>query len=116
MEKIELNEFKSFDRKEVVRPAKLLLNKLLQSILQNYLFDFDSDNQAKINFVNGGVEIRPHNLLSYMWYEFYKLTSKDKEIGWCDLCGGPEDISNKRSDWKVHNICNKYRLQKNIAI
>ena len=110
--KIDWDKFKSFNKGDVIEPARFLLDKLFQVILKDYLFDLESDNYSKINFVNGDIKLTPHNLLSYMWYEFYSLAKEDKQIGWCELCGGPEDVTNKRSDWKTHSICNKHRYQK----
>lgn len=129
--KISWKKFKSFKKNDLIDPAKFLLEQQFNFIFKYYLFgdkkyDFDlnendknsikfdntDDKKSEIIFSNGQTKIIPHNLLSYMWLEFYNLTTDDKDIGWCKLCGGPEDITDKRSDWETHTICNKYRYQK----
>jgi hypothetical protein len=130
-DKISWEKFKTFKKNDLFEPAKFLLEQQFNFIFKYYLFGdkiktfdlneskknsikFDTTDETKseLIFFNGETKIIPHNLLSYMWLEFYNLTTDDKDIGWCKLCGGPEDITDKRSDWETHTICNKYRYQK----
>jgi len=106
---INSDKFVEFEKGEVLEPAKFLLKRLVRNITKEVFFDsyknIKSSINSPINFNPNKIDILPNNLLSYMWYEFYQLTQEDVEIKWCSLCGGPEDFSKKRSDWKNHRIC-----------
>jgi len=106
---------KNLTRNELISHGKLLLNNLLKIKLTS-LFSINSNtsesNEFFIKFTNNGVKIVPPNLLTYLWYEFYDLTTENKEIGWCSVCGAPQDITNKRSNWKKHKKCSNREAQK----
>lgn len=103
------------DRNELIYYGKLLLNNLLKikltSLFSLYLNTTES-NEFFMKFTEDGVKIVPPNLLTYLWFEFYNLTKEKKEIGWCSVCGGPEDITNKNSRWEKHKKCSNREAQK----
>lgn len=97
--------FTSFKDNEIIRYSKILLNNLLKIKLTKLFCSYDNADKFPIQFNENGIKIVPPNLISYMWYEFYKMSQDDVDIKWCAVCGGPEDCTNKRIDWIKHKIC-----------
>jgi hypothetical protein len=111
-----INKFNSKDltKNELIEYGNILLNNLLKIKLTKIFKLYNKNNSEDffVKFTDKGIKITPPNLLSYMWYELYKLSQENVEVGWCAVCGGPEDITDRRSNWKKHEICLNRESQK----
>lgn len=99
---------------ELLKLGFYLLSKLLKIKLTKTFSSYSKDNIGDffIKFSEYGMLVVPPNLLSYMWFDFYQFTQYNREVGWCSVCGGPEDITNRRSSWEKHKKCSDREAQK----
>jgi hypothetical protein len=109
--KIQYNSYKKFIEKkifeliktdEIVLPAKIVLNNLINKKLAKYPLRLrlllDEKNEPKQFVV-------PDNLLGAMWFQLFQSITGEKKYKKCAVCGTWENVTEKRTDWLYHDSC-----------
>lgn len=102
--------FKRFNRGDLLLPVHYLLQKFVNKKIE----EMEEKRLGRVRprlLMNQENEIgsylRPSNLLSALWLQFYQAICGDRNIVRCPLCGYWEDITDKArpNRWKGHPSC-----------
>ena len=53
------------------------------------------------------LRVVPNSLIGAIWWELARLVTGELRFRQCEVCGRWEDITDNRSDWKMHSKCRK---------
>lgn len=102
--------FKRFKRGDLLLPAYYLLQKYVNKKIEKMEEEGIGSVRPRLllNQENEiGSYLRPSNLLSALWLQFYQAICGERRIVRCPLCGSWEDITDKArpNRWKGHPSC-----------